>query len=263
MEATLSKPTAPSAPAPHAAFAAPGQPVRELVCWTAAQRAQISATLQAVHAAWRADWCLPEPTRTGDAPARLGDAQAQRALAAQMFGLPRSTAQGRTGMAASVVDEAWCDLQARLGAAIGHAHRTAGDEPAGPWSGTLDIALAWWDGEWTVRLDAPAVRQMLGALPGAAQPPQSSLPPGPLATVAAALGNQLLEVQVHFPPVTLTLGDIRSLREGDVIPLAQHIHKPATLLLAPAPGAPLVPVCAAWLGQQHGRMAAELARTEQ
>ena len=235
--------------------------MRELVCWTATQRKQAQAALQATCAAWRADWCLPEPAHTGESAAALGEAQARRALALQMFGPPRSTPHDGTGMALSIADEAWADLLARLTAVTQHAPEAPGEDPALPWSGTLDIALPWWDGVWTVRLAAAAVRHLLGTLPAAAQPDAPAPAPGPLVSVATALGNQLLEVQVHFPPVSLTLGDIRSLREGDVIPLGQHIHNPATLMLATGPETPMVPVCAAWLGQQHGRMAADLART--
>ena len=82
-----------------------------------------------------------------------------------------------------------------------------------------------------------------------------------LIPLTTALSSQPMEVKAHFTPVLLTLGQIQGLQIGDVIPLAQRLDEPTELRLQ-IDAAQTYPLCAAWLGQRNGRMAAELAALE-
>jgi len=232
---------------------APGErasSVRPLLAWSRRHRERAVARVRNEQAAWRTDWCLALPP----AEARPLDADAARAGLLQ--DLAGDAPRGGAVLAAAVGAAAWADWLARMHALTG-GHFDAHLPPARTgWEGQLEVALPWWQGTWAVRLTAEAVRQVVPADPVPASPPRE---PDPLQPAVTALANRVVELRAHFSPLTLTLGELESLRIGDVIPLAQGLHEPVQVLLQPGHEAGGVPLCSAWLGQRQGRLAAELA----
>lgn len=250
------------------------QRARNLVSWSEGQRATVEATLQTTHENWLLDWGLSNPEGELTSSNQLSDGEARDALGVQLFGPARVLAdlplaeEACPGIAQSVTCDAWDDWFARLCREMGRdvasnpmpfyviEAKTSHPLPFN-WDGRMDITFPWWSGQWSVRLDADSVMQLLGASGVPAKSP-IPLPQTALIPLATALSSQPMEVKAHLSPVLLTLGQIQGLRIGDVIPLAQSLDDPTQLRLQ-IDAAQTFPLCAAWLGQRQGRMAAELA----
>lgn len=250
---------------------------RNLVSWSEGQQAAVDEALQLVHKKWLLDWDLSNPESGLSPPNQLNSHEAREALGARLFGpdpvVPNLPLVEETypGIAQSVADEAWEDWCARLGREI-KKNATSNSLPrlvietdtnrasTFNWDGHLDITFPWWSGQWSIRLDADSVKHLLGASGAHAVSPLP-VPQTALIPLTTALSSQPMEVKAHFTPVLLTLGQIQGLRIGDVIPLAQRLDEPTELRLQ-IDAAQTFPLCAAWLGQRTGRMAAELAALE-
>lgn len=250
------------------------QRARKLFSWGVEQRVAVESALQSTHEDWLRDWGLSEPERRLSFSNQLSDDLARQTLGAQLFGpepvlakLPRDQ-ETCSSIVQAVADEAWDDWQMRLGRAVtgdGQSSRipfqviqaNSSDPMRFSWDGRMDINFPWWSGQWSVRLDSDAVLHLLEVSGGSARvsPPVPQTAMIPLTT---ALARQPMEVKAHFTAVSLTLGQIQGLRIGDVIPLAQNLDEPAELRLQ-VDADKTFPLCAAWLGQRTGRMAAELA----
>lgn len=113
------------------------------------------------------------------------------------------------------------------------------------WSGALRIRLSFADG-------MTACLQLGAGLVAACVPPASRTAMYRTATVplTEALAAQRLRLQVCLAPVSLALGDLASLRPGNVIPLLHSLQQP--LMVQDAAHQPL---CHAHLGAVHGRKA--------
>lgn len=74
-----------------------------------------------------------------------------------------------------------------------------------------------------------------------------------LAPLRQALARHTLALSAQLDAVELTLGDLRSLRPGDVIPLPHRLDHPLT-----AHGPDGVALCSAWLGSKGPRRAVQL-----
>lgn len=245
---------------------------RSLLCWSTSQQAAIHATLQQLLADWQADWGLMPQKVNSTTAQNLSDAEARQILQDQLFdppppGIsPRSAADAAPSMSDVLTDEAWNDWTTRLKRLLqveqghetdGPAELVTGEQvtSAPAWSGSIDITFPWWGGHWQLQLDAASVQRVLTKI-SADVPQPLQIPQGALVSATTALAAQPLKVTAEFSPITLTLGQIQSLRIGDVLPLQQRLDEPATLLLQTDTA---YTVCSAWLGQSNGHMAAELS----
>ncbi len=245
----------PSAPVQYEGrLLAPGDrasAVRPLVAWSARHRELVRERVLGTLAAWRADWCLDAP------PADTQPLEADLARTHLLRQFTGYTLRDGATLAPAVATAAWTDWIMRM-QSLTSGHFDAGLPPARTgWEGLMAVALPWWQGSWALRLSPEAVGHVV---PNDVQPAQPAHPPlTPLQPAVSALADQLMELRAHFSPLTLTLGELESLRVGDVIPLAQGLNEPVQLLLQPGHDATGVPLCTAWLGQRQGRLAAELA----
>lgn len=234
---------------------------KALVCWSAAQRLHVHARFIQIFDQWRADWGLAMPADTVQTDV-FSSAQARRALAFQIFGTAANdaiatTAYSPSSVAQSIVDGAWADWLGRLEnavdtGAIVEDHDSVSQDP---WDGRMQIHLPWWEGIFKFGLEPGAVQQLIGT---AQMPKPANNPAFPLIVpLHTAVANESVRVEVHFEPVSLTLGQIQSLRFGDVVALDHRMNAPMAVLLQ-GPEGPMQPFCQAWLGQREGQMAIEL-----
>ena len=248
---------------------------RPLCAWSAAQRRAVQARLLALLRDWCRDWGVPGPTAapTGvpspvpgtSPPDSLSDTQAQAELARTLWQTHGSSPLDAetTPVASHLVTLAWTDWLARLDSLLPPDGRTpattASAQPANAWDGHLSLPLPWCGKTWCVMLAAPAVSRLVAAEdtpPPTAAGAAAATPP---VALAQALAVRPLTVGVYLAPVALTLGQVQALRPGDIVPLPHALDQPARLLLHVAPDAPPEALCHAWLGQQDGHMAVELA----
>lgn len=231
-----------------------------LVCWSAAQRLRVLARLLQIFDQWRADWGVTAPAVTVNTES-LAAEQARRVLAFQIFGVAEdiattAAAYSQSSVAQSVVDDAWADWIGRLedttGVAIVDAREAALKRP---WNGYMQIHLPWWDGIFEFGLEPKAVRQLLG-IAHIAKPADIPVLPG-IVPLYTAVANESVRMEVHCEPVSLTLGQIQSLRFGDVVALNHRLNEPMAVMQQGI-AAPMQPFCRAWLGQREGQIAIEL-----
>lgn len=258
---------------------------RPLRVWSARQKENVCAAVQAALRQWHADWSVH-----GDAPGApaglrvqdpggndaegvdmLDEQAAPRALHALLFGQPaadperRGPAAPALDMAAGLCAQAWQSLNGGLrqlaGASLGERQ---GGAP-GSWSGAIVLALDWGGLRWVLRLNASAVEQVLASCgePGAGSPDQAGAallkPLVPLVSLANALRSQLVTVRLDLDPISLSLGQLQSLAPGDVISLTHALEQPALLRLQSRQGMDDgEPLCTGWLGQSQGRLGVEL-----
>lgn len=262
--------------------------VRPLRRWSAAQREAVRDRFASMSRTWCEEWLSPrdgtvsettievgEPDRamaplsedqacwtfapTSSAAARplTGAASAAMlALAREMFGPDRTEAP----LARHVVRAAWDDWMQRISALpvdLSTEPRSFTKAPSAgsnPWSGALCVSWSWCGGVWQIGLPHRAVAALLG--PQEAMSPASPARSGtpPKVALDRALGRQTVGLRVTLTGAQLDLGQLQSLKIGDVIPLAHRLDAPARITAAD--GASL---CDGWLGQLEGRIAVQLA----
>lgn len=187
-------------------------------------------------------------------------------------------------IALDVGEDAWAALQAACTGLMPNAVRSIpgamqapdpGD--ARPWSGAVRALV------WLGASEAPAFHLHLSPASAAAVfksarltpkcPPHDPQPPpapSPLRSLAQALSRHPLQVHVRLRDVAVTLGQLQSLRQGDVLLTAHDLSWPLTVWPGRAvdhatagsgktpPAASAQPMSAGWLVQHSGSTAVAL-----
>jgi len=233
------------------------------VCWSADEHLQVHMLLTAAFERWRVDWGLPVSEKA--VMTALTMRQAQRAVQIELFGPDSGEVRdgelhAEVSVAQTVAANAWLDwvrrLELVLGGPVPFAEkpiRTEGDI----WHDQLNIQLNWWNGMLYFALPEKIVRNLLGVArtaKGADAP--ASMPVVPLLTAAA---NAPVQLRAQFEPIALTLGQIQSLRFGDIVPLGHRLDDPITLSVDSG-GVTAQRYCQAWLGHSEARIAVELCK---
>jgi len=162
-------------------------------------------------------------------------------------------------LAAELTQAAWQDWWQRIATFLAGANASfetaASHSPMPehrPWSGDLQIRLPWGQGYLYLALEGALVAHLLHdpisqSSSGVKSPPIK-------VNVLQALGAHLMPLHAELAEVELSLGQLQDLAVGDVVRLAHPLDAP--LQIKTQTGQTL---CAAWLGQQQGHLAVELA----
>lgn len=271
-------------PAPPASAFTERPDAQPLLAWSTAQQRCLQDLLHKLLIDWQTAWstggAVADVTigipATGSeervlwslegVPAQQAEATARRALEATLFG-SEVHAPAPVGaapvIALEVAQAAWSDWQQRLQAALGTSPALSTDDlpdshgtgtVAPIWSGALCAKLPWCGTSWSLQLPGPVVQRLLRSAGAAASAPSGAAVSSPLVDLASALHAQALTLHARLSDVTLTLGELEQLAIGDVVRLPQRLDAPLQLM-----GPRDEPLCEAWLGQQSGRVALELA----
>lgn len=200
----------------------------------------------------------------------LGGAERSLAevLQADLFGEPVQPGSLAQEVAVRAATELVNTLSAVFGAQVPDVSPALPAPPeadARPWSGAVRMRLAWGRSgaeHWlhiSPRLTVAhaSLQSASTAKPGAFR--------GKLTPVLQAIGQEPLSFQVELLPAELSLGDLESLRVGDVLTLPHRLETPLTVRSNSGDGghsSPLAPTCLAFLGARGGRRAIELLRTD-
>ncbi|MDN8618020.1 FliM/FliN family flagellar motor C-terminal domain-containing protein [Variovorax ginsengisoli] len=204
----------------------------------------------------QACWTFAPTTSAAARPPTGAASAAMLALAREMFGPDRTEAP----LARHVVRVAWDDWMQRIAAlpvdlaTEPQSFTKAPSRRPDPWSGALCVSWSWCGGTWQIGLPYRAVAALLG--PHEAMSPASPSRNGapPKVALDRALERQAVGLRVTLTGTQLDLGQLQSLKVGDVIPLAHRLDAPARITVGD--GARL---CDGWLGQVDGRIAVEFA----
>lgn len=239
---------------------AESQQARELQYWTNAQNQYVQEKIRLLCSRWCACWGLPEPSTT--TVKALNDAQARLVLASKLCGTVNvaSAVPRLQNVAESVSLEAWDDWQSRLTKCLGVSFEqiTANSTLRTAWYGFLVVSLPWWEGQLTITLSPSVVRMLLDDFPETTSTIEPSITSLPLVPLHKALVNATAVLHVELAATSLTLGQLQSLRIGDVVPLAHRLDDPLTVWLH-TPGDTAQPLCTGWLGRRNQRTAIELS----
>ena len=266
----------------------PSQAARPLRHWSDAALARARASVERT---WN-DWCVRWQLESGEASAlnacddealpgvawqrvagqsmwlaaSASDAASpEGVLKAALFGQGSAQSTAESPVALAVSAEAVADLLRSLGqlanaSSAGKRSADAGESPSGGdsrrWSGALGIRLATvGDGHatsWRLHCSESVASVLCGGMP-----PAPARPHAPLVGVAAALEKQTLAFRVCLEDTPLTLGNVQSLRIGDVLPLAHRLDQPLRVM-APLAATDAPSFCAAYLGSLDNFRAVEL-----
>jgi len=175
-------------------------------------------------------------------------------------------------MASSLAQRAWNDHLEGLRRMLAEPESPSSGTPQAPadvsawpdalvawkraWSGALRIEVSLLTGPCTLVLGCERVAAILGgtthtrrAFPKSAQ--------AALVSLRDALSRRTFKLTADLGAVELSLGDLRSLRAGDVIPLPHALDQPLAVRSGSGPV-----LCRAWLGRQGSRRALRLERQE-
>ena len=186
-------------------------------------------------------------------------------LQAALFG---AASAGSARIAHDVAAEAMADLVRGLSQLVnGNANdkhvASAGEAPsmgdARRWSGALGVQLTAHADARTLSL-ALQIGDVVAANICGSMRPAPEPPRGSLSGVTDALGGRRLGLRVLLQDTPLTLGSLKMLRIGDVLPLAHRLDQPLRVV-ASHPAADAVPFCAAYLGSRGNYRAVELIPT--
>lgn len=268
---------------------------RALRWWRVADLQAIGARFDALVDAWSQDWLGArrephavaregrfEAAAASPAPARWhqanpvatasGDVAARGPVAGlheTLFGDTRVTPRSpgdHPVVAEEIVRIAWQDWRDRLsdlcpGLLLSEgAASTGGLTTALPWSGEVIVQVPWCGGEWQIALEGERIAALLAGtrvapLDATGQQTQNEGATRPsVASMQTALIDEPIRLRAELHGVTLTLGQFHALRAGDVVVLEHALDEPLPLLCDDRTF-----VCHGWLGQQHGRLALELA----
>lgn len=244
----------------------------------AAQWGLAAGTVQAFNA-WESPAAAAAPAWQALGAARIGSAGTAPAQGLQhrLFGpapLPsrHDEAPAPAGVAREVAIRAWSALVAGLGTELGTG-TTVHDGPAAP-VGPSDLKP--WSGAVQIRLpldDADAASALWLHLPPALALQQAELSPPAAAArrtrprvvpMAQAIGARRLRLTVELAPVELLLGELQTLRIGDVLTLPHRLDTPLAVRQQSTGGDAAVPgpACHGYLGARDGVRAVELLRTD-
>jgi len=181
-------------------------------------------------------------------------------------------------LAADTADKAWKALLGELAsllkiataAADGVAESPASvpDHDLKPWSGAIQLELRFAGlseaaSVWLHLSPTLAQAHCSTQRPAARPAPASKTRLIPL---KEAMASQPLRFSVELDPTELSLGDLQSLRVGDVLALTHRLDSPLTLrsqrTIADGSATEAVGVCLAYLGAQQGQRAIEILRTD-
>lgn len=238
-----------------------------------------------VHRAWCADWLPAGGTEANGAPAIwLSDREAETAFVPEdrtllwsfsdatvvtpgytaihaitraMFGT--DAVRDVPGMADGAARAAWTDWLRRLaaspvpeGSELQEVAPPLGSTAAKPWSGALWLRWRWCGGSWHLAISHEVVAAWAGA--------ESTKPAAPVSVAPSptrldqALAHERITLRTVLGGAELNLGQLQSLRVGDVVPLEHRLDAPLDVVTDE--GAVL---CEGWLGQRQGRVAVEMS----
>jgi hypothetical protein len=261
----------------------PTPSARALRWWSAAALAPLQSRVGQACSDWSARWGVParcvgafnacEPRETSAlgwqplaAPGLWlgsGGAGLAELLHAELFG---ASLREQT-LAAEVASRAANDLTQSLCSTWGDtASAVAATDAAGdgkPWSGSVRFKLALGAQPANVWVHVASELVAAHAAPSTTRSSPAGAPAAKLTSVLRAVGREPLAFKVELTGAEVSLGDLQSLRVGDVLTLAHRLDMP--LLVHPAgaeANAGTTPVCLAYLGAQRGHRAIELLRTD-
>lgn len=256
----------------------PVSAARALRWWTDKTLAPLRASLATACAEWSARWGVPaeclrlanaceatEPSvkswQALPAPAvwmgctdnRLADL-----LHRELF---RSAARPDT-LADDVTTGAVDDLASALAASFAAGTSEPAHSPSAtdlkPWSGAVRIQLALGENASACWLHASA--EALSTYLSKPNTTRNSTSLTKLAPVLRAIAHDSLSFRVELTPAELRLGDLQSLRIGDVLTLPHRLETPLSVL--PGNDTSTTPIGLAYLGARNGHRAIELLRTD-
>lgn len=269
-------------------------PARPFCWWSAAALARVATPVRQACSDWAVNWGLAlsdlQAFNACESGARAVDWQSLAGatllaggeagtsacgIALALFGPSPSRpgeASGRnTGLAAEVGAKAWEALAASLRVALASTEPASSALPTSPhagdlkpWSAAVQLRASFSSpqgAETTVWLHLdPSLARQLGDIPRKATPaPQRP----PLVPVAQAVAHRRLGFVVEIAPAELTLGELQTLRVGDVLTLPHALDTPLAVRSLSAAGSPPAPAAMhAYLGTRDGHRAIELLRTD-
>jgi len=258
---------------------------RPLHQWSRARKEAVQSHFAEIHRAWCADW-LPtdDASAHGDTAVWLSDSEAEsafvpkgwtafwsfadatvvmpgytalHAIARAMFGL--DAVREVSGIADVVARAAWTDWLRRLttspaleGSELQEVAPPKDGIPAMPWSGALWLRWRWCGGFWRLALPREAVAAWAGAESAEAVAP--AVPAPPTTGLDRALAHEKVILRAALGGAELNLGQLQSLRIGDVIPLQHRLDTPLKVITGEG-----TELCEGWLGRRQGRIAIEMA----
>lgn len=258
---------------------------RPLVALSHKQQERVAAVLNQAHGQWLCNWSaafgLDVPTVGVSLRSGAGESLQDRTpmLSVHMLHLlwgptapsavskifpsvPLATRVAE--LAASAWESCIEDVLGRQGESLDPAAISVAEAAGVPgWDGSLLADFAIGHAIWTIRLSPSEVLRLAGPPMDDERPagPSEAAPsPTPL---VLALANSRVTVQVELAPLELTIGELESLRMGDVVVLDHALDEPAVVRSAShATRATVSPttdaLCSAWLGRSGTSIAAEL-----
>lgn len=258
---------------------------RPLHHWPKARQEAVRVHFAEIHRAWCADWLPASGTAaSSDSAVWLSDSVAEtafvpegttifwsfvdasvvttgcaavHAIARAMFG--SDAVRDVPGIANGAARAAWNDWLRRLAAlpvpeasGLQEVAPPKGGVAARPWSGALWLRWCWCGGLWRLALPHEVVAAWASG--ESAKPAPPALADPSITRLDQALARERITLRTVLGGAELTLGQLQSLRIGDVIPLAHRLDAPLNVVTAE--GAAL---CEGWLGQRQGRVAIEMS----
>jgi flagellar motor switch/type III secretory pathway protein FliN len=205
-----------------------------------------------------------------------GNNDSAAALHAGLFGEPDRTTRSRDRLSDELATLAWTDWCRRVAACFAPPP-AKGQQPAGaasaahrpedgaaallrPWSGALVFTLAWGGTALALLVSAQRIAAALDRIRPAARMSAGTAPRAPLIPLLDVLGAAPVTLRAELADLEIGLGQLSSLRPGDVLCTTHPLTSPLRLTLpAPADARDRPLLCHAVLGKCGEQRAVELA----